>query len=1067
MIFRKTRAAARTLALLLSSLGIVTADTPTGTLTGTVTDSSGRILVHAKVTARSADTGVLRATTTNEVGVYQVLGLHTGTYKVSASLEQFTAMEQSDVQLRVGETVRISFTLPIGSSREAIEVTGSGPMVSAESASSSTVVNRESIADLPSDGRQLQNLALIVPGVSAGWNVSTAANRYGKARENTEGAFNVNGARSRSNNFLLDGNPLVVQQYSVINFEPSNEAVQEFSVIASVPSAEYGRTMGGQVSVVTKSGTSNFHGSVYEFFRNNVLNANDTLSKRAGLSRGTVRHNQFGGTLGGPIWKQKHFFFTNVEVLRNLEASESRTVSVPTANQARGLVDYTDSNGQRRTLDLSNRITPLSRKLLALYPSPNTGLAQGNYTTQLPIQLNDYQYHVRTDHHFSERDIVTFRVSWSLNDQTYIIDRFGGPYIPGFTLPNPERTTNGTVGYLHTFSSNVVNEARLGVNRYGNTLANGDQRNAAEFGLPNGSSANGIPSIVFAQGGLTGLGGLSWYNRDQNETTVFASNSLSVLRRKHSLKFGVSANRYHFNTRGAGNQRGSIFFDGSQNKLIPNISANTNANAIADLLLGLPFQATITVGQFGRGYRQWGAAGYVQDSYRLRRNLTLDLGLRYDLVPSWTEVNGKLSNFQPNAGVVAGLDRLYEPSHKNFAPRLGFAYDVSGKQTTVLRGGFGMFYETLLQASTVQQVENNPPYSAAAITTTPTPFAKDDATSTTLLDLRSNAKSSRSLSAVSRNLRTPYSMQYFFEIQHAFAGSWLATAGYHGTRGVHLPFNYDLNQAPLDLLTATQRTQIAASAATPAGTAGIVDSLRPYPNFNSISLFTNEATSSYHGLQLKAERRFKGGLNLLAGYTWSKTIDNASDFASGDASERVLNSRRVDLQKALSSFDVPHRFTAAFNFVVPAPRFKAVLGGWQFNGVVTAQSGQPFTPFTSQFDPFRNESFNRLNLVSDPNRNIPAGLAYNPSAFVLPPVGTFGNSGRNIVRGAGYSTSDLSVFRNLVVSESFRLQIRAEASNAFNQVNFQGPVTNQSTTPGAFVATAPARVVQLGLKMTF
>lgn len=232
-------------------------------------------------------------------------------------------------------------------------------------------------------------------------------------------------------------------------------------------------------------------------------------------------------------------------------------------------------------------------------------------------------------------------------------------------------------------------------------------------------------------------------------------------------------------------------------------------------------------------------------------------------------------------------------------------------------------------------------------------------------------------------------------------------------------------------------------------------------------MFMNEATSSYHGLQLKAERRFKGGLNLLAGYTWSKTIDNASDFASGDSSERVLNSRRVDLQKALSSFDVPHRFTAAFNFVVPAPRFKAVLGGWQFNGVVTAQSGQPFTPSTSQFDPFRNERFNRLNVVSNPNENIPPRLAYNPGAFVLPPVGTFGNSGRNIVRGAGYSTSDLSVFLNLVVSEHARLQIRAEASNAFNQFNFQGPVTNQSTTPGAFVATAPARVIQLGLKLSF
>src|SRR6185369_13014675 len=210
------------------------------------------------------------------------------------------------------------------------------------------------------------NLALTLPGVSAGWNVSTAANRYGKARENTEGAFNVNGARSRSNNFLFDGMPMNVRQYSVINFEPSNEAVREFSVISEVPAAAYGRTMGGQISIVTKSGSNQFHGSAYEFFRNSVLNANDTLSKRSGLPRGKVRHNQFGGSVGGPIWKQKHFFFVNTELLRNLEGSETRTSFVPTADQRRGLIGYIDAAGRSQVLDLSSRITPVSARLVTL-----------------------------------------------------------------------------------------------------------------------------------------------------------------------------------------------------------------------------------------------------------------------------------------------------------------------------------------------------------------------------------------------------------------------------------------------------------------------------------------------------------------------------------------------------------------------------------------------------------------------------------------------------------------------------------------------------------------------------
>jgi hypothetical protein len=222
--------------------------------------------------------------------------------------------------------------------------------------------------------------------------------------------------------------------------------------------------MGGHINIVTRSGSSKYHGSAYEFFRNNVLNANDTLSKHAGLPRGIVRHNQFGGSLGGPIWKQKHFFFVNTELLRNLEGSETRTSFVPTASQARGQIPYTDAAGRAQVLDLSSRIAPVSAKLLALYPAPNSALPGGNYTASLAIGLHDYQYHLRTDHHFTERDVVTLRTSWGLNDQVYIVDRFGGPYIPGFTLPNPERTTNGTLGYLHTFSPAISNEARMGVN---------------------------------------------------------------------------------------------------------------------------------------------------------------------------------------------------------------------------------------------------------------------------------------------------------------------------------------------------------------------------------------------------------------------------------------------------------------------------------------------------------------------------------------------------------------------------------------------------------------------------
>jgi len=298
-------------------------------------------------------------------------------------------------------------------------------------------------------------------------------------------------------------------------------------------------------------------------------------------------------------------------------------------------------------------------------------------------------------------------------------------------------------------------------------------------------------------------------------------------------------------------------------------------------------------------------------------------------------------------------------------------------------------------------------------------------------------------------------------------GSWVAELGYRGTRGVHLPLDYNLNQVPLRSLTAADRDAIANAAGNPAGTAPVVDALRPYPAFNAISMFENAATSSYHSLQARLERRYRSGLDLLLAYTWSKSIDDASDFASGDPSERVLDSFDRRSQKAVSSFDVQHRFVASFNYSLPAPFLRPLLKGWQVNGIVTWQTGQPFTPYTSQFDPFRNESYNRLNVVGDPNRGVPPGLAYNPAAFATPSPGTFGNSGRNVIRGDGYRSADLSLFRNFMLRDSVRFQFRFEAVNALNHVNYQGPITDQATRPGAFVATAAPRLLQIGAKLSF
>ena len=1056
---------------LLAGGVVLRADTSSAAIAGKVFDSSGGALVNANVSIANPETGIERSTATNGAGSYEFLGLQTGTYSVTASRPQFMSTKRSGLAVRVGDRVRVDLILSPGIERETVLVTGVPPPVQVDSNTTSTVLNKQLIQDLPANGRQLQNLFLLVPGVSSGWNLSTLANRYGKARENTEGAFTVNGARARSNDFIFDGAPMNLRQYNVINFEPSTQAVGEVQVITSVPAAEYGGATGGVVNIVTRAGTRNFHGSLYEFFRNDKLDANNTFNNQAGLPRGRVRQNQFGGTFAGPLFRNKHFFFLNTEIGKNIESSETRLTSVPAAAEQAGTIQYFDAAGVPRILDLGSRITPLSRGLIALYPAPNTSNPGGlNFNTPLPIALTDYQYSARTDHHFTERDIVTVRTSWNLNDQTYIINRFGGPYIPGFSLPNPERTTNGTLGYFHTFSPALVNEAHLGINRYTNLLGNGDSNSASGIGLPNGSSANGIPTISFPAGTLESLGGASFFNRDQNETTIFFSDSLSYLRGNHHLKFGGEVSRFRFNTRGASNQRGTVLFDGSQNGIIPRSAVNQRAGALADLLLGLPFQANITTGQFGRGYRDWNWAFYAQDNWRFSPRLTLNYGLRYDYVTPWTEVNNKLSNFLPGQGIVTpdsrNFSRLYKPGFFNFAPRVGLAWDLTGQSRTILRAAFGIRYDTNSQSSTVQQIENNAPFSAAGVSFSPTPFSQGDSPSTTLLNLRSNVQPANSLAALPRKLPNPEVLQSSFSIQQALGDSWVSEIEYQFTRGFHLPVGYNINQVPIDLLTPGQRHTIQQAAGPPGGAANFVDSLRPFPTYNSITLFENSAVSSYHALQLKLERRFTAGLTMLASYVFSKSIDNATDFGSSDASEQVLDSRNLARQRGPSSFDVTHRFTGAFNYLLPFGRFWAARG-WQINSAITVQGGQPFTPYASAFDPFRNESFNRLNVIGDPQQNVPSGYAYNPAAFAQPSQGTFGNSGRNIIRGGGFASVDVSLFRNIALHEGVNLQLRFEATNTLNRVNYQGPITNQTASAGQFISAAPPRQVQIGAKFIF
>lgn len=1050
-----------------------------GSVVGTVVDASGSPVPMAKVVAENLATHVQRTTEANDAGAFQIPGLPAGNYRLKVSHSGFKVTESSEFGLNVGQERRVNLTLELGLVTETMTVEATAAATGTETATLSTVVTQKSIVDLPLNGRQIQNLALLVPGVIAGWRRTTASDRYSNARELIAGAFTVNGGRGRSNDFILDGVPMNLLQYGVVNFIVSNEAAQEFELKTSVPQAEFGRAMASTVNMVTRSGTNAFHGALYEFFRNNRMDANNTFNKRGNVPRGVLRQNQFGGSVGGPIVRNRHFFFVNTELTRIIEGVESRLTSVPTPEEKLGRIEYVDAGGAPRVLDIANRITPLSKRLLQFYPAPNTSGPGGlNYNAPQTILLNDYQVHVRTDHQLSSRDNLMGRLSWNLNDQDYLIFRGAGPFVPGFNLPNPEITWNGTIGHFHTFGVSVVNEFRIGFGRYYNDLGNGDQTNATEIGLPNGYDlAPGIPAINYLAGNLAELGGRPAYgNRWQNETSGLLSDSLSWSRGRHNIKLGGQIGRYHYNTRGATNQRGTVEFDGSRNGLIPATTANARASALADLLLGLPVRASITIGAFGRGYRQWAYAGFLQDAWRATQHLTVNVGLRYEYNSPWTEVNGKLTNLVPGVGLELvgnpSLKHFYQPDRNNFSPRLGLAYDVTGNGRTVIRAGFGVSSETLNQANSVQPIENNPPFSASAVGFLPAPFSPTGAPSTTLLDLRSAARPSRAIAAVAwDDFRNPYMMQYNLSVQRMLTPRLLFEFGYAGTRGVKLPVFLNLNQVPLERLTAAQRGLIADDIAAGRSTTATLAALRPYSQYDAITYSTNSASSTYHSAQFKLEKRFGDGPTLLTSYTYGKSIDNASGFASADASEQILDSTNLARQRALSSFDMRHRFNAAFDYQLPFRRLfggpKGLVDGWQLNGIVSLQTGQPFTPFVNIFDPYRNESFNRPNVVGDPFENVPAGFAFNPAAFRVAPQGTFGNAGRNTVRGDGFRSVDLSLFKNIQLSERLRLQMRFESVNSLNNVNMQGPSTNLASNPGVFVGAAQPRILQLGAKLSF
>ena len=1058
-----------------------------GAIYGAVTDENGAVIQGATVTATQQGTNLKFMTVTNDNGDYRLPLLPVGEYLFDFSSGGFQNFRVPLVTLRIGEERQLDINLyPKGAD---VDVFVTSPVTESATATQSTVIPSERVQNLPLNGRQIQELALTAPGVSAsGGFRSTAFNQFGLATptDGNAGAFNVNGASSRSNGFFLDGVDINVPEQGVIAFPPPVEAVREFQIQTSNFAAEYGRYSGSIINFVTKSGTNKFRGSVYEFFRNDQLDANDPFNKANNLPRSVLKQNQFGATGGGAIIKNRLFIFGNYEGNYVRQGTGAFTSNLPTAEQRAGILRYRDANGNQQVLNVApNRIS--AQILNGFIPLPNAVTQAGaNYLANGIEKMDEDLYTVRGDARFTDKDLLTVRYTWDNQRQFYPFDIFFvSASLPAFPFPNPEKRTSLSASYTRTMTGHFINEFRFGLNYQKNPIPNGDQTNPADLGLPNGSVQNefgrGLPVIrVSGFGGtggqpLTDDLGASFTNR---QLFQFIDNATYVAG-AHTFKFGAELRRARIDSNAYRPLRGQLNFNGSRNGAInPALAGNAAVAALADFLLGLPAQATISSADPNRIFETKTFDGFAQDEWRVNQRLNLSLGLRYEIDTPLTDVLGRIANLIPGAGnFVVGspeLPRLYNLDKNNFAPRVGAAYLLTKDGRNVVRGGGGIFYDNGVLQDRFGTARTNAPFAITNIDNDPAAFpATGNATTLTRLLGTGTATGAAS---IDRNFRTPSAIQYNLSFEREIFSNTLAEIAFVGRRGLNLSRQVNLNQI--------------VAVNSPAAQTSVVGT-RPFAGANTplAARFSNDilqqqstAQSTYNSLQVKVERRLSKGTSFLLAYTFSKSIDDASGIGTGQ-DDRPQDSYNLRAQRAVSNFDIPHRFVFSATYALPfgtgraffaqaPPAVRFLISDFQINTIITAQSGQPFTVTTGSFDALTGISNRRPNLVGNPNENVPNGFAFNPAAFETPPAGFLGNAGRNIVRGDRYFNADFAVLRSFALpslGDRYNVQLRAEFFNVFNNVNFTAPVVNLSNAAfGRYVSNATSpRVIQFGAKFNF
>jgi len=1035
----------RTLFVLLAFLTAAFGQTWKGAVTGIVTDTTDARIPAVEVSLTEDETNRKRNILADAHGEFTFSALPPGEYTLEIVKENLQTSTRK-LTLKVNEVARVDVTLAPASQGAQTSVTAIAEALKTETTELGPVIEQRSVRALPLDGRNFYELTLLAPGTAP-----AAQGSAGSVRGDF--AMHVNGAREDANNFILDGVYNGDPKLNGAGVTPPVDAIREFQVLTHTYDASFGRNAGGQVNVVLNSGTNAIHGTAWEFFRNAAM---DGRNHFAPVNEAAPRYqqNQFGAAIGGPIVKNRTFFFGDYEGRRTREGI-TRITNVPTALERAG--DFSQSPNP--PIDLftqqpfpgnqipAQRLHPVGTAIANIYPLPNRDVAGQNFIASPILRDRTHHFDARLDHKFS--DSSDFALRYSCADRL-LFEPFSGPSfsrVPGFGTEVPRRASNIMASETHVFTPRLINELRLGFNRVASGAFQENQQNNLNraVGLPEpwlNDRSQGLSYISLP--GYSPLG--DEYNNPQHGVT----NTYQIVDQatysagRHFIKFGGEARYLQQNAYRDIQSRGLLTFYG------------VSGNPIGDLLQGLPVVTGVARLDNHQNLRSESYGAFFNDTWRITPGLTLSAGVRYEYTSPGVDIRDRANLYDVTTGMLAPVGQGdmprsgYYADRNNIAPRFGLAWTVANN--TVIRAAYGVYYDQSALAPS-EGLYFSPPYYDfrlyAALPQFPL-MLSDPFPSNYPFPLPGSAL------AIQRNLRTPYLQHWNFNVQRGLGSGRVLELAYVASKGTKLISARDINQAQPSLAP---------------------QPLRPNPRFDDVNILESRANSVYHSLQARFQQRFSHGLTALASYTFGKSIDDASGFftSAGDANF-PQDSYNIRAERARSSFDVRHRASISYSYDLPL-RGSWLLRGWQTNGVWQFQTGRPFTvalmPDNDNSNTGRSSlgfgANDRPDVASDPKLDKPTEQKwFDTSVFTVPARGKFGSAGRNIIEGPALAVVNAALVKTTQIAERIGIQLRLEVFNLFNRTNYDQP-DNFVGSPsfGSILSAAHPRRLQIGLKFLF